>query len=86
MILKIVKQTWHEARRQPVISIVSVVATAFTIFLVMTMSVIDRVKTAEFTPETNRSRMLVATGVNIDDSTGRSASTFYSQLLLSAKP
>lgn len=50
MILKIVKQTWHEARRQPVISIVSVVATAFTIFLVMTMSVIDRVKTAEFTP------------------------------------
>lgn len=82
MILKIVKQTWHEARRQPVISIVSVVATAFTIFLVMTMSVIDRVKTAEFTPETNRSRMLVATGVNIDDSTGRSASTFYSQSFL----
>lgn len=74
MILKIIKQTWHEARRQPVISIVSVVATAFTIFLVMTMSVIDRVKTAEFTPETNRSRMLVATGVHIEDDNGGGSS------------
>ncbi len=82
MISKILRQTWHEVRRQPVISIVSMVATAFTIFLVMSMSVIDRVKTAGFAPESDRGRMLVATGVNIKDSTGADGSTFYSQSFL----
>lgn len=76
--MNIIKHTFRELGRQPIVGTVSVIGTAFTIFLIMTMVVIDRVKFADFAPESNRSRMLVATGVNIYDEEGRNRSTLYS--------
>ena len=80
--LKNIKQTWREVCRQPLVNAVSVIGTAFTIFLVMTLSVFSRVDTADFAPESNRSRMLVSTGVCVNYDNGGSGSTYAKSAFL----
>lgn len=54
------KQIWFELRHQPVVTLTSVMGTAFAIFFVMAVYMISSVDTVEVAPESNRSRILHA--------------------------
>ncbi|MDE5633944.1 MAG: ABC transporter permease [Muribaculaceae bacterium] len=65
MILRIIRQTVCQARRQWEMSLVSLFGTAFAIFLVMVVVVVNRVDHAPFPPVSDRARLLYARGVDI---------------------
>ncbi len=48
----------YEMRTQPVVAFVTVIGTAMSIFLIMTIMMMQHVKTAPIAPETHRDRML----------------------------
>ena len=52
------KQALAQLRQQPIISLVSVLGTALAIFLIMLVVMIQQVKVAPFSPESNRDRFL----------------------------
>lgn len=52
------KQALAQLRQQPIISLVSVLGTALAIFLIMLVVMIQQVKVAPFSPESNRNRFL----------------------------
>ncbi len=52
------KQILNELRQQPLVSLISIVGTALSIFLIMLVVMLQQVKVADFAPESNRSRML----------------------------
>ena len=52
------KQIWFELRHQPVVTITSVMGTAFAIFFVMAVYMIASVDTVPVAPESNRDRIL----------------------------
>lgn len=52
------KQALAQLRQQPIISLVSVLGTALAIFLIMLVVMIQQVKVAPFSPESNRHRFL----------------------------
>ncbi len=54
----IFKQTYKQLKEQPIISIVSIAGTALSLFLIMLVVMIQQVKVAPFSPESNRDRML----------------------------
>jgi len=54
----IFKQTWQQMHEQPLISIVSIVGTALSLFLIMLVVMMQQVKVAPFAPESNRDRMM----------------------------
>ena len=54
----IFKQTYQQLKEQPIISIVSIAGTALSLFLIMLVVMIQQVKVAPFSPESNRDRML----------------------------
>jgi len=54
----IIKQTYQQLKEQPLISIVSITGTALSLFLIMLVVMIQQVKVAPFSPESNRDRML----------------------------
>lgn len=54
----IFKQTYQQLKEQPLISIVSIAGTALSLFLIMLVVMIQQVKVAPFSPESNRDRML----------------------------
>ena len=54
----IIKQTYQQLKEQPLISIVSIAGTALSLFLIMLVVMIQQVKVASFSPESNRDRML----------------------------
>lgn len=56
--LIIMKQILNELRQQPLVSLISIVGTALSIFLIMLVVMLQQVKVADFAPESNRSRML----------------------------
>ena len=58
MIKQYFKQALAQLRQQPVISFVSVLGTALAIFLIMLVVMIQQVKVAPFSPESNRDRFL----------------------------
>lgn len=58
MIKQYFKQALAQLRQQPVISLVSVLGTALAIFLIMLVVMIQQVKVAPFSPESNRDRFL----------------------------
>lgn len=58
--MKCLQTIWRNLREQPVLSSVSFLGTALAIFLIMTVVMIDGVKTEPFAPETNRPRILFA--------------------------
>lgn len=61
----IFRQTVYELRTQRVASAVTIIGTALTIFLVMTVMMIDRSTTAPFAPESNRPRLLYGQYIHI---------------------
>lgn len=61
----IFRQTVYELRTQRVASAVTIIGTALTIFLVMTVMMIDRSTTAPFAPESNRPRLLYGQYIDI---------------------
>ena len=67
-----IQETIYEMRRQPVITAVSIVGTALAIFLIMIMVMMEQVKIAPFSPESNRDRWLVNrhTSIKFKDSEG----------------
>ncbi len=56
----LLKQTIATIRQQPVLSIVTVTGTALAIFLIMVVVMMQQVKVAPFSPESNRDRFLHA--------------------------
>ncbi|MCI1647419.1 MAG: ABC transporter permease [Bacteroides sp.] len=58
MIKQYFKQAIAQLHQQPVISIITVLGTALAIFLIMLVVMIQQVKVAPFSPESNRNRFL----------------------------
>lgn len=54
-----IRQAWASMRQQPVVSSVSVIGTALAIFLIMIVVMMQEIKTAPYSPESNRDRWLV---------------------------
>ena len=54
-----IRQAWVSMRQQPVVSSVSVIGTALAIFLIMIVVMMQEIKTAPYSPESNRDRWLV---------------------------
>lgn len=52
------KQTFDEMRRQPVAASVTIIGTAFAIFLIMTVMMINSTSSVPIPPESNRDRIL----------------------------
>lgn len=69
----IFRQTLYELRTQRVASAVTIIGTALTIFLVMTVMMIDRSTTAPFAPESNRPRLLYGQYIDIYHESGSSS-------------
>jgi len=68
----IFKQTWQQMHEQPLISIVSIVGTALSLFLIMLVVMIKQVTVAPFAPESNRDRMLYVKFASIGSPDGES--------------
>src|SRR5574344_2621544 len=68
----IFKQTWQQMHEQPLISIVSIVGTALSLFLIMLVVMIKQVTVAPFAPESNRDRMLYVKHASIGSPDGES--------------
>lgn len=58
MIKQYYKQALAQLHQQPLISIISILGTALSIFLIMLVVMIQQVKVAPFSPESNRDRFL----------------------------
>lgn len=58
MIKKIIHQAFYQLRYQPLLSIITVLGTALAIAMIMVILIVYQAKTAEYTPEVNRSRSL----------------------------
>lgn len=58
MIKQYYKQALAQLRQHPLISIISIVGTALSIFLIMLVVMLQQVKVAPFSPESNRDRFL----------------------------
>lgn len=58
MIHAYLSQIKNQVKQQPVISVVGVVATSLSIFLIMLVVMMQQVKVAPFAPESNRNRFL----------------------------
>lgn len=65
MISDFVNSTWQQLKSQPVLSSISLIGTALSIFLIMVVVMLQQVKTAPFSPESNRSRFLHVTNNSI---------------------
>ncbi|MFG6427424.1 ABC transporter permease [Lepagella muris] len=59
------KQIYYEMKHQRMMTWVSIGGTALAIFLVMAFIMADRINTVEVAPESNRARILQATGLHI---------------------
>ena len=60
MIKQYYKQALAQLRQHPLISIIGIVGTALSIFLIMLVVMMQQVKVAPFSPESNRNRFLHA--------------------------
>ena len=54
----IFKQALAQLRQHPLISVISIAGTALSIFLIMLVVMLQQVKVAPFSPESNRNRFL----------------------------
>lgn len=62
-----IRQIWYEMRQQPLVTWVTIGATALSIFLVMAFYMVSQIDTVEVAPESNRSRILVNRYSHIQD-------------------
>lgn len=60
-----IQQIIYEMRRQPLISGVTFIATALSVFLIMIVVIVQRVGVAPFSPESCRDRMLVGQYIHL---------------------
>lgn len=83
------KQIWYELRHQRMVTITSILGTAFAIFCVMAVFMISSLKSVPVAPETCRPNLLVGKFIHIEKSAGQSgaggmsyntASKFYKDL------
>lgn len=56
MIKQYFKQALAQLRQHPLISVISIAGTALSIFLIMLVVMLQQVKVAPFSPESNRDR------------------------------
>lgn len=68
-------QILYDMRTQPVIAWVTIVGTSFSIFLIMTVVMMQQVSIMPFAPESNRSRMLYGRFFHIKSNEGNSSSS-----------
>ena len=68
------KQIWYELRHQRMVTITSILGTAFAIFCVMAVFMISSLKSVPVAPETCRPNLLVGKFIHIDKSSGQSGS------------
>ena len=59
------KQIWYELRHQPMVTITSVMGTAFAIFLMMAVFMTSSLDTVPVAPETNRPRLMFGQNIQI---------------------
>lgn len=71
---KQIKQILYDMRTQPLIAWVTVIGTALSIFLIMTVVMIESVSVMSFSPESNRDRMLYGMYVHINKPNGSGGS------------
>lgn len=70
-----IKQVYAEMRQQPLPTWLSISGTALSIFLVMTMFMLNDLPNVEAKPEVNRKSMLVGEGVHMKDTDSRSVAS-----------
>ena len=58
-------QTWAQLKQHRLISVITIIATALSIFLIMLVVMMDQVKVVPFSPESNRDRFLHARFVSV---------------------
>lgn len=63
--MKAIKQIIYDFRKQPVISLVTVIGTAIAVFLIMIIVMIQQIDIASFAPESHRDRMLYGKFIHI---------------------
>lgn len=68
-----IKQIWYELRHQPMVTVTSILGTAFAIFLVMAVFMTSSIDTVEVSPESNRSRILTGKNINLEYPQGSSS-------------
>lgn len=59
-------QILYDLRHQPVISTVTFIGTALSIFLIMVVVIIQQIPTIPFAPESNRPRLLISNGLHLE--------------------
>lgn len=69
------RQIYYEMKHQRMMTWVSISGTALAIFLVMASVMADQLNSVEVAPESNRSRILVASGFHIRNQKGMDSST-----------
>lgn len=60
-----IKQIWYELRHQPMVTITSILGTAFAIFLVMAVFMTSSLSTVAVAPESNRVRILAGQDIHV---------------------
>lgn len=65
-----IRQIWYELRHQPMVTITSILGTAFSIFLVMAVFMTSSLDTVEVAPESNRSRILTGKNIHMEREEG----------------
>lgn len=75
-----IRQIYYDMRHQPVIAWVTFLATAMSVFLIMVVVMMQRVKTVPFAPESCRERLLVGPTLHLEaiDSPDNSSSSSLS--------
>lgn len=68
--MNILKQAWVHVKSQKMLSIISVIGTALSIFLIMVVVMLQQVQVAPFAPESNRDRFLHAKAASIVGANG----------------
>ncbi len=67
------KQIWYELRHQPMVTITTVMGTAFAIFLMMAVFITSSLDTVPVAPETNRPRLMFGQNIHIKYEKGESS-------------
>ena len=76
MIKQYYKQALAQLRQHPLISIIGIVGTALSIFLIMLVVMMQQVKVAPFSPESNRNRFLHVHYMSISHKYGAQNETY----------
>lgn len=68
-----IKQIWYELRHQPMVTVTTILGTAFAIFLIMAVFMTSSIDTIPVSPESNRPRMLTGKYFNLSNGNNNSS-------------